>query len=94
MATTGQSNRFEGKATLITGAASGMGRSCSLLFASEGASVIGFDVNEEGLAETAQLVSEAGGKFESGLCNVSSRDACFAGQKLEVTAIRRVGVVR
>lgn len=74
MAATG---RFEGKATVITGAASGMGRACSLLFANEGAQVLGLDVNEAGLAETAQLVSEAGGKFESGICNVGSRDACF-----------------
>jgi len=93
MATTGQPNRFEGKATLITGAASGMGRSCSLLFASEGASVIGFDVNEEGLAETAQLVSEAGGKFESGLCDVSSRDACFAAVDKAVEAFGKLDIL-
>jgi meso-butanediol dehydrogenase/(S,S)-butanediol dehydrogenase/diacetyl reductase len=48
--------RFEGKRVLITGAASGIGRATSLLFAREGAQVIIGDINEAGLAETAALI--------------------------------------
>jgi len=68
--------RFEGKVALITGAASGMGRACVLLFAREGASVLGIDVNEKGLAETAALASELGGKFEGAVFDVSRQAPC------------------
>jgi NAD(P)-dependent dehydrogenase (short-subunit alcohol dehydrogenase family) len=68
--------RFDGKVALISGAASGMGRACSQLFAADGASVFGIDVNEAGLAETAQLVTSAGGKIETARIDLSTRDAC------------------
>lgn len=50
--------RLEGKTALITGAGSGMGRVASVLFAREGANVIAADIDNEGLAVTASLVSE------------------------------------
>ena len=50
--------RLEGKTALITGAGSGMGRVAAILFAREGANVIGTDVNRWGLDETAALVEE------------------------------------
>lgn len=45
--------RFAGKTAVITGAASGIGRATSLLFASEGATVIAGDIDEAGGAELA-----------------------------------------
>ena len=53
--------RLENKVALITGAASGMGQAAAVEFARAGARVAMSDVNEEGLATTAQLVSDAGG---------------------------------
>lgn len=53
--------RLQNKVALITGAASGMGRAAAVEFAREGARVAMSDVNEEGLAETARLVGDAGG---------------------------------
>lgn len=44
---------FRGKVALITGGGSGMGRTAAQLLAKQGASVAIFDVNEEGMAETA-----------------------------------------
>jgi len=38
--------RLEGKAALITGAASGIGAACALRFAQEGARIAGFDLNK------------------------------------------------
>jgi NAD(P)-dependent dehydrogenase (short-subunit alcohol dehydrogenase family) len=45
--------RFAGKTVVITGAASGIGKATCLRFASEGATVIAGDIDEEGGAELA-----------------------------------------
>jgi len=48
--------RFQGKTVVVTGAASGIGRSTAMRFAAEGATVIAADINEEGgRALTAQI---------------------------------------
>lgn len=57
--------RLAGKVTVITGTAGGQGRAAALLFAAEGAVVVGTDVNAEGAAETVELVRAAGGVMDS-----------------------------
>lgn len=52
--------KFGGKRCVITGAASGLGRSTALAVAAKGASVVLTDIAEAGLAETAELVRAAG----------------------------------
>jgi 3(or 17)beta-hydroxysteroid dehydrogenase len=53
---------MEGKITLVTGGASGIGRETCLLFAREGASVLVTDIDTAGAEATAQEFSEAGGR--------------------------------
>jgi meso-butanediol dehydrogenase / (S,S)-butanediol dehydrogenase / diacetyl reductase len=57
--------RLAGKVALITGTAGGQGRAAALLFAAEGATVAGTDVNAGGAAETVALVRAAGGRMDS-----------------------------
>ena len=53
--------RFKNKITLITGAASGIGRSAALAFAKEGAIIVASDRNDQGGKETVeQIVSKKG----------------------------------
>jgi len=68
------SGRLQGKVALITGAGSGIGRETCLLFASEGASVLAVDLNEEAVAETVSLVQAAGGDALARGADVSSAE--------------------
>ena len=52
---------LEGKISLVTGAASGIGRATSLVMAREGATVVVSDVNADGAEETLSAVKEMGG---------------------------------
>jgi len=53
--------RLQGRSTVVTGAASGIGRASAKLFASEGASVVCVD-RAEAVEETAKAIRDAGGK--------------------------------
>ncbi|MGQ3294916.1 MAG: SDR family NAD(P)-dependent oxidoreductase, partial [Shinella sp.] len=53
-------NRLKGKVAIVTGAASGIGQGTALLFAREGATVIGVDVNQEALAGTVATAKADG----------------------------------
>lgn len=53
--------RLKDKVAIVTGSASGIGKSIALEFAREGASVMGADVNTDGGEQTAQEIEKAGG---------------------------------
>jgi len=57
--------RLDGKVALITGTAVGQGRAAAVLFAREGARVVGCDLNEREAVETVRLAQEAGGEMVS-----------------------------
>ena len=52
---------LEGRISLVTGAASGIGRAASLVMAREGATVAVSDINADGGEETLSAIKEAGG---------------------------------
>jgi NAD(P)-dependent dehydrogenase (short-subunit alcohol dehydrogenase family) len=56
--------RLAGRAGVITGAASGIGRAGATLFAAEGASLVLLDVDERGGADAAERIRAAGGRAE------------------------------
>ena len=67
-----------GKAALVTGAGSGIGRAIALRFAAAGARVQVTDVDEAGGRETVALVTKAGGKAEFVRLDVTDETAAAA----------------
>jgi NAD(P)-dependent dehydrogenase (short-subunit alcohol dehydrogenase family) len=53
--------QLDGKVTLVTGGASGIGRATALTFAREGAKLIIADMNAEGGQQTVHIIKESGG---------------------------------
>ena len=62
---------LEGKIALVTGGASGIGRATAGIFAREGAKVVVADVLEDGGAETACMIEDAGGEAAFVRCDVT-----------------------
>lgn len=68
--------RLAGKLTVITAAASGMGRSGCELFAREGAKVVGIDIDREGLESVARRVASQGGEMVTLVGDLSQAHEC------------------
>ena len=64
--------RMEGKVAVVTGGGNGIGRATSLRFAEEGAAVVVADLQADQAAETAQMISDAGGRAASIAVDVTS----------------------
>ena len=79
---------FSGKAVLITGAATGIGRAVALGFASRGAAVTIGDVNEEAARETLDLVTRTGADVLFVRTNVSVEADL---EKLVAATVERFG---
>lgn len=63
------------KKFVVTGAGNGMGREVVLELLTRGATVIGIDINEEFLAETAVLAAKDAGRLTTTRLDISDRNA-------------------
>lgn len=54
-------DRLKDKVAVITGIGSGMGRAAALIFAEEGAKIVGCDINEDGSKATIETILGKGG---------------------------------
>lgn len=81
---------IEGKVILVTGAASGIGRQCSIDFARAGAALVLVDINEEALLATKKECEGFGVK-----CHAQACDLTDTGKQQEVIdeAVRIVGPI-
>ena len=70
--------RLAGRAALITGGASGIGRACCVRFAGEGADIVVADYNADGARETARLVESLGRRAIAIQVDVSDENAVDA----------------
>lgn len=64
--------RVEGKAVLVTGAGSGIGRAAAALLAREGARVLVSDIHVSGGEETVAAIQQQGGEARFIRCDVSN----------------------
>jgi NAD(P)-dependent dehydrogenase (short-subunit alcohol dehydrogenase family) len=64
---------YADQVVIVTGAASGIGRSAAILIASRGAKVICVDLNQSGLDESISLITKAGFQAESALLDISNQ---------------------
>ena len=81
-------SNMQGKAALVTGAASGLGRGTAVALAQAGADVCIADVNVAGLQETEQAVTAQGVKCVVQEVDLSDATAC---QVLVATAVEAFG---
>lgn len=66
--------RLAGKVAVITGAGSGMGRATALLFAREGAKVVGSDIDADRIEAVTTEVNSAGGIMVGVAGNIAKRE--------------------
>src|SRR5438552_3190340 len=65
---------FEGRVSLVTGAASGIGRASARAFAEAGAKVVVADIDAKGGEETVAQIKSAGGEAEFVRVDVAQAD--------------------
>ncbi len=80
--------RLQGKVAVITGVGSGIGRAITLLFASEGARIVGGEWNEKTLEEVVKEVRSTGGEITGAKIDVANKSNS---ESLIDTAIKTYG---
>ncbi|HEU4939618.1 MAG TPA: glucose 1-dehydrogenase [Vicinamibacterales bacterium] len=80
--------RLKDKVALITGAGSGIGRESSLLWASEGASIVAVDIDQKAAQHTVDAVKAAGGRAIAVQADVARAQDC---ERMIATAERECG---
>jgi NAD(P)-dependent dehydrogenase (short-subunit alcohol dehydrogenase family) len=86
-------SKLEGKVSLVTGAGSGIGRAICMVFARSGARILAADLNADTAAETADMVTAAGGEAASHAVNVAESTHVHATVEDCVRCFGRVDVL-
>lgn len=85
--------KLENKTTIVTGAASGMGKAIAIEYAKEGANVIVSDLNLEGAEAVANEITAAGGTAIATKTNVANLEELQAMYDFAVEKYGKVDIV-
>jgi meso-butanediol dehydrogenase/(S,S)-butanediol dehydrogenase/diacetyl reductase len=85
--------RFTGRVALVTGAASGIGRAVALRLASEGASVLAVDINQERLSTIQNDAKGMSGEIRTRVTDLRERSECIAAVDATASEFGRLDVV-
>ena len=86
-------DRLKGKAAIITGGASGIGRATAELFAAEGAAVAVVDINDEMGSATVAGIQARGGRAIFIHCDVTQAVECQNAVQATVEAFGRLDIL-
>jgi NAD(P)-dependent dehydrogenase (short-subunit alcohol dehydrogenase family) len=89
----GQLLSLNGKAAIVTGAASGIGRAIAIRLAEMGAAVAVLDKNVDGGKQTVSLVTQSGGEATFVSCDVSSQAACREAVQQVIATLGRIDIL-
>jgi len=84
---------LKGKAAIVTGAASGIGRAIAIRLAEMGAAVAVLDKNIEGGKETMALVEQLGGAATFIPCDISSQAKCREAVERVIATFGRIDIL-
>ena len=85
--------RLEGKTAMITGAGTGIGRACMMLFAKEGAEVFGVSRTQANLDETVKLLEAEGGTGSVFSADLSIPEGARASVKQMMDTYGRIDIL-
>ncbi len=85
--------RLAGKVAVVTGAGSGMGRATALLFAREGATVVGGDIDRARIEAVTAEATAAGGRMVGVVGNVAEREDAEALVRRAIDGFGRLDVL-
>lgn len=86
--------RLQDKVCVLTGSGGSMGYETALLFAREGAMIVGCDVNEKRAAATVQAVRDEGGSMVSfHPCDLTKKDQCQALVDLAISEYGKIDIL-
>ncbi len=88
-----QASDMHGKATLVTGAASGLGRATAIALAKAGAAVCIVDVNPKGLEETANEITALGVQCLAQATDLAVADNCAATVSAAVASLGKLNAL-
>src|SRR5262252_6460233 len=85
--------KLKDQVAIVTGAASGIGKSIAEKYAFEGATIVIADLNLDAANATAAEIKAAGGKAMGVAMNVTSEDEVSAGVAATMKAFGRIDVL-